>query len=92
MKSTVKKLLTVSAAVGIGIAWSAGAFSAESLDDVMKRRGLTQKDLLAAAKDIHTDRRPRRIRRVLIGWPKRSDHRLRHPVDADSEICRRVHA
>ncbi|MBK5949999.1 cytochrome C [Rhodobium orientis] len=50
MKSTVKKILSVSTAFGIGLAWTAAAWSAESLDDVMKRRGLTQKDLLAAAK------------------------------------------
>ncbi len=37
-------------AVGLGLAWTAAAFSAESLDDVIKRRGLTEKDVLAAAK------------------------------------------
>ncbi|PLX37847.1 MAG: cytochrome C [Hyphomicrobiales bacterium] len=50
MKTMLKSLLTVSTAFGIGLAWTAASFSAESLDDVMKRRGLTEKDVLAAAK------------------------------------------
>ena len=50
MKDKLKSVATASMAVGICLAWTAAAFSAESLDDVMKRRGLTEKDVLAAAK------------------------------------------
>ncbi len=38
------------AAAGVAVSAGGAAWSAESLDDVMKRRGLTQKDVLAAAK------------------------------------------
>ena len=44
----IKKTLTT--AVAIGMSLGAGSASATTLDDVMKARGLTQKDLLAAAK------------------------------------------
>jgi len=46
MKQTVSMLL----AAGIGFAAAGAAYSAESLQDVMKRRNLSQQDLLAAAK------------------------------------------
>ncbi|MCC2112021.1 MAG: hypothetical protein KDJ16_08315, partial [Hyphomicrobiales bacterium] len=50
MTRLTKHLLTLSAAAGFGLATIGTAFSAESLEDVMKRRGLTEKDILAAAK------------------------------------------
>lgn len=37
-------------AAGLGLGAAGSAFSAESLQDVMKRRGLSQQDLMAAAK------------------------------------------
>src|SRR5690606_9738495 len=37
-------------AAGLGVGAAGSAFAAESLQDVMKRRNLTQQDLLAAAK------------------------------------------
>ncbi|SNZ07190.1 Sec-dependent nitrous-oxide reductase [Cohaesibacter gelatinilyticus] len=49
MKS-LKRILGASTAAIIGFGAAGAAYSAESLDDVMKRRGLSQKDLLAAAK------------------------------------------
>lgn len=45
-KSNVSLLVAVSMALGV----MSTAFAASTLDDVMKARGLTQKDLLAAAK------------------------------------------
>lgn len=50
MTGTLKRLLTFSAIAGMGLAFVGSAFAAESLDQVMKRRGLTEKDVLAAAK------------------------------------------
>ncbi len=50
MKPFYRKALMTLTAVGIGMGAAAEAWSAESLDDVMKRRSLTQKDVLAAAK------------------------------------------
>lgn len=50
MKITVQRVLSGLAAIGIGLTISTSAMSAKSLDQVMKDRGLTQKDLLAAAK------------------------------------------
>jgi len=50
MKKTTQQV--ASALLGLGLALGAGssAWSAETLKDVMKRRGLTEKDILAAAK------------------------------------------
>jgi len=50
MKITVQRVLSGLAAIGLGLTVSTSAMSAKSLDQVMKDRGLTQKDLLAAAK------------------------------------------
>ena len=49
MNKTSKRALSLALAAGIGIAATA-ALSAESLQDVLKRRNLSQQDLLAAAK------------------------------------------
>ena len=45
MRSFLKTTVALGVLAGLG-----GAAWAENLDDVMKRRGLSQKDLLAAAK------------------------------------------
>ena len=51
MFSTIRKsLLATTGIAAVGLAFSATSLSAETLDEVMARRGLTQKDLLAAAK------------------------------------------
>jgi len=51
MKQTIRKRLTTLAGVAsLGLAATAMAVPAETLDEVMARRGLSQKDLLAAAK------------------------------------------
>ena len=50
MIKTAKRTLSLLAGLGVGLTVSTGAMSAKSLDQVMKERGLTQKDLLAAAK------------------------------------------
>ncbi|NFV78603.1 Sec-dependent nitrous-oxide reductase [Magnetospirillum aberrantis] len=44
------KLATLLATASFGVLAAASAWSAESLQDVMKRRGLNEKDVLAAAK------------------------------------------
>ena len=49
MKSALKSAAAGIALMGVGLAAGA-AFAAENLQDVMKRRNLTEKDLLAAAK------------------------------------------
>ena len=50
MKTRIKQAVGLALAAGFGLAASTAAFSAESLQDVMKRRGLSQQDLMAAAK------------------------------------------
>jgi len=50
MKFTIKRTLPALVALTMGLGAASGAFSQDSLQDVMKARGLTQKDLLAAAK------------------------------------------
>ena len=50
MKTRMKQTVSMLIAAGIGFAASGVAYSAESLQDVMKRRGLSQQDLLAASK------------------------------------------
>ena len=50
MKPFAKRTLTLLVGVGLGALASASAWSQETLQDVMNRRGLTQKDILAAAK------------------------------------------
>ncbi|MBI2276561.1 MAG: hypothetical protein HYU74_04345, partial [Dechloromonas sp.] len=50
MKTRIKQTVTVLVAAGIGWGAASTAWSAESLQDVMKRRGLSQQDLLAASK------------------------------------------
>jgi nitrous-oxide reductase len=49
MKTSSKRTTTLIVAVGLGLAATAG-WSSESLQDVMKRRNLSQQDLLAASK------------------------------------------
>ncbi len=49
MKKFTQRSTTLLLAAGMGLA-AATAWSAESLQDVMKRRGLSQQDLLAASK------------------------------------------
>jgi len=50
MKVFTKKAVTLLAAMGISAGIAASASAADSLKDVMKARGLTEKDVLAAAK------------------------------------------
>ncbi len=50
MKTTTKRALSVLVAAGLGLSVATGATAAADLQQVMKARGLTQKDLLAAAK------------------------------------------
>ncbi len=50
MKTRMKQTVSMLLAAGIGFAAAGAAHSAESLQDVMKRRNLSQQDLLAAAK------------------------------------------
>ncbi len=50
MHAISRRVLAFAVAAGFGLAAGAQAWSAEGLEDVMKRRGLNQKDLLAAAK------------------------------------------
>jgi len=50
MINTAKRTLAMLVGLGVGLTVSTSAMSAKSLDQVMKDRGLTQKDLLAAAK------------------------------------------
>ncbi len=48
--NTRRRMLSLLLGIGVGLVSTASAWSSESLDDVMKRRNLTQKDILAAAK------------------------------------------
>ena len=48
--NSLKRFICASTTALITCAVGGAAYSADTLDDVMKRRGLTQKDLLAAAK------------------------------------------
>ncbi len=50
MKTRMKQVTSLLAAAGVVCSVSGMAFAAESLQDVMKRRNLSQQDLLAAAK------------------------------------------
>ncbi|MDQ5946463.1 MAG: nitrous-oxide reductase, partial [Pseudomonadota bacterium] len=50
MKTRIKQTVSVLLAAGLGFAAAGATFAAESLQDVMKRRNLSQQDLLAAAK------------------------------------------
>ena len=50
MKLTRRRALSSLMGVGLGLAACSSAWSAATLDEVMKARGLTQKDVLAAAK------------------------------------------
>ncbi|GAB4346451.1 MAG: Sec-dependent nitrous-oxide reductase [Gammaproteobacteria bacterium] len=50
MKSKLKRTVSLLAGLGMGLAMATSASGQTTLEDVMKARGLTQKDLLAAAK------------------------------------------
>src|SRR5574340_1281948 len=50
MKPFNKRTIAMVVAAGLGLGAAASAWAAESLQDVMKRRNLSQQDLLAAAK------------------------------------------
>ncbi len=49
MKPRFKKILSMLLGIGVGVSVAASAWSEPTLQQVMKARGLTQKDLLAAA-------------------------------------------
>jgi len=50
MFKSAKRALSLAAGLAIGLSAATSAWSASSLEQVMKERGLTQKDVLAAAK------------------------------------------
>ncbi|MCK4676458.1 MAG: cytochrome C, partial [Gammaproteobacteria bacterium] len=50
MNTFTTRALSVCTGLALGLSVSTAAWSAKSLEDVMKDRGLTQKDILAAAK------------------------------------------
>ncbi len=50
MKNNLKRLSVLAVGLGIGLGAASSAWSQATLDEVMKERGLTQKDLLAAVK------------------------------------------
>ena len=50
MKINTGRMFTALAGMGLGLTLAGAAWSAATLEEVMKERGLTQKDLLAAAK------------------------------------------
>ncbi len=50
MKVNKKRALSLMLGLAMGLGATSSAYSQASLEDVMKARGLTQKDLLAAAK------------------------------------------
>jgi nitrous-oxide reductase len=50
MKKPMKHLLALATGLGFSLGAGSGAWAQDSLEQVMKARGLTQKDLLAAAK------------------------------------------
>ncbi len=50
MKVNKKRTLSLLTGLAMGLGVASSAYAQESLEDVMKARGLTQKDLLAAAK------------------------------------------
>ncbi len=50
MKSISKRALSLAVSMGIGIAAGSTAWAQSTLEEVMKERGLTQQDILAAAK------------------------------------------
>ena len=50
MNTFTTRVLSVCTGLLLGLSVSTAAWSAKSLEDVMKERGLTQKDILAAAK------------------------------------------
>ena len=50
IKASKKRLLPLLVGMSVGLVGAANSFAATSLEQVMKERGLTQKDVLAAAK------------------------------------------
>jgi len=50
MSATLRKAMSTALGLGFGLGLAATAVHAQTLEDVMKARGLTEKDLLAAAK------------------------------------------
>ncbi|RCX30753.1 Sec-dependent nitrous-oxide reductase [Thioalbus denitrificans] len=50
MKPVTKRTLSLLVGLGLGVAVTGTAWSQDTLQDIMKARGLTQKDILAAAK------------------------------------------
>ncbi len=50
MKLKLKPTISLLLGLGFGLAAASSAWSQATLEEVMKERGLTQKDILAAAK------------------------------------------
>ncbi|MDH3948507.1 MAG: Sec-dependent nitrous-oxide reductase [Gammaproteobacteria bacterium] len=50
MNKTKQKVVSILIGIGLALGASTGAWSQDALKDVMKKRGLTEKDILAAAK------------------------------------------
>ena len=66
MKKFAVKTTALLIAAGLGVGAAGSAFAAESLQDVMKRRNLTQQDLLDFIRD---NIRPERMALSII-YPK----------------------
>jgi nitrous-oxide reductase len=50
MNKTKQRVVSILTGIGLALGASSGAWSQDALKDVMKKRGLTEKDVLAAAK------------------------------------------
>jgi len=57
MKLNKKHTLSLLVGLTIGLGAASSAYSQQSLQDVMKARGLTEKDLLGS-QNLYADRRP----------------------------------
>ena len=90
MKQFAVKSTALLVAAGLGFG-AASAWSAESLQDVMKRQPQPAGPA-GRGQDLRSDRQARRVRGVQLRRPVWPDHRVWHSVHAHPEISRRVHS
>ena len=50
MSATLRRAMSMALGLGVGLGVAATSVNAQTLEEVMKARGLTEKDVLAAAK------------------------------------------
>ncbi|MES9812104.1 MAG: hypothetical protein ABW161_04590 [Candidatus Thiodiazotropha sp.] len=86
MNKSLKSISALVMGLGIGMGAASSASAQSSLEEDMKERGLTQKDLLAAAKTYTPTGGRDEYLAFSSGGAERPGHRIRCAIHEDPEV------